>query len=399
MTDAASASRANPWLTLWLRPRAAIEAVLAADWRTTSLGLALAAGVFQVIVAIPEAPAFFLEAPRRGLLPLAAAMLCGMILLAAFVYYFDNWVLNLIARALGGKGVAAGTRAASAWSAVPLLVADAVVFALGAAAPGRFATVALAVAAISSFWSFILFVVMLARVQAFGKVRATVSLLIGSLAPALLIAVVVRSLLFQPFNIPSGSMAPTLLVGDYMFAAKADYGYSRYSFPFDIVPLEGRWLAHPPKRGDVVVFRHEEADYVKRIVALPGEKVQLLKSRLYINGEVVQRRPVEPSFVMPDLNGKPQTAATYDEILPGAAPHRIIQLAGDEGQNANTDVLEVPAGAYFVLGDNRDNSYDSRFPNFGFVPFENLIGRADWIYFSRAEDKTVRVERMGTAVK
>jgi len=201
---------------------------------------------------------------------------------------------------------------------------------------------------------------------------------------AVILALLIRTFLFEPFNIPSGSMRPTLEVGDYLFVYKPSYGYSRYSFPFGLAPLEGRVWPETPQRGDIAVFKLPSdpgIDYIKRIVALPGETVQVRSGRLYINGEIVPREPVGLRKVE-DAYGRETTMTEYIETLPGGVIHRIYEETDFEPLD-NTDLFVVPEDHYFFMGDNRDNSQDSRVPELvGYVPFENLVGRADFLFFS-----------------
>lgn len=216
---------------------------------------------------------------------------------------------------------------------------------------------------------------------------------------ALLIALVVRTFFFQPFNIPTGSLIPTLLIGDYLFVSKYAYGYSKHSFPFSIAPFEGRVLASRPKRGDIVVFklpRDNSTDYIKRLIGLPGDKIQMVEGRLRLNGQIVPREPAAQPVISKNRYGRPEPMPTYVETLPGDAPgapptrHLIIESEGDTGFADNTRVFEVPPGHYFFMGDNRDNSTDSRIPasesGVGFVPEDNLVGRGEMIFFSIEED-------------
>ena len=230
---------------------------------------------------------------------------------------------------------------------------------------------------------------------------------------ALLIALVVRTFLFQPFNIPSGSMIPTLLVGDYLFVSKYAYGFSRFSIPFGPDLFKGRILASPPKRGDVTVFklpRDNSTDYIKRVIGLPGDTIQMKEGRLYINGEIVPREAI-PKVHTEDYEGHETDVPTYRETLPGGVVHTVIEVQGDTGFNDNTDLFKVPPNAYFMMGDNRDNSLDSRVApdqgGVGYVPFVNLVGRAEIIFFSTSGSSalkvwqwpwTVRWERIGKTV-
>lgn len=199
---------------------------------------------------------------------------------------------------------------------------------------------------------------------------------------ALLLALVIRTFLFQPFSIPSGSMMPTLLVGDYLFVSKWSYGFSKYSIPFSPPLFEGRLLGSAPDRGDVVVFRkphEEETDYIKRLIGLPGDRIQVRDGVLSINGKPVPREAVG-EFVADDGTTVPQ----YRETLPNGVSYLTLDLSPSSAGD-NTREFVVPDGHYFMMGDNRDNSLDSRF-DVGYVPFENLVGKAQVIFFSVQDD-------------
>jgi signal peptidase I len=201
--------------------------------------------------------------------------------------------------------------------------------------------------------------------------------------------VVVRTVLFQPFNIPSGSLIPTLLVGDYLFTSKYSYGYSRYSIPFGPPLFSGRLWGSEPKRGDISVFKlpkDNSTDYIKRVIGLPGDKIQVVEGILQINGKAVQRERIA-DYETSDAFGRTIAVPQYQETLPNGVSHRIIERDGDRGYWDNTYVYTVPAGHFFMMGDNRDNSTDSRDESsVGFVPFENLVGRAEIIFFSIDEN-------------
>lgn len=201
---------------------------------------------------------------------------------------------------------------------------------------------------------------------------------------AVVLAVLIRTFLYEPFNIPSSSMKPTLLVGDYLFVSKPAYGYSRHSFPFSFAPIEYRFWPKKPQRSDVVVFKlptNPGIDYIKRVVALPGETVQVRGGRLYLNGTIVDREPLGLRRVEDEFRGL-TTMMEYIETMPDGTMYRIYEESDNESLD-NTPIYTVPEGHYFVMGDNRDNSQDSRvFSLVGFVPFENLVGRADRIFYS-----------------
>ncbi len=189
---------------------------------------------------------------------------------------------------------------------------------------------------------------------------------------------------YEPFNIPSGSMIPTLLVGDYLFVSKFSYGYSRHSLPFSLPLIPNRIFFTEPKRGDVMVFKlptDNKTDYIKRIIGLPGDTVQLKDSILYINGKPVIREKVN-DFIEPAGDNNYTRTARYLEILPGGRRHYILEVTENTVFD-NTQVYTVPEGHYFAMGDNRDRSRDSRFLNdVGFIPRENLVGRAEFLFFS-----------------
>ena len=226
---------------------------------------------------------------------------------------------------------------------------------------------------------------------------------------AIVIAILIRTFLFEPFKIPSGSMYPTLYVGDYLFVSKYTYGYSKHSLPFSMPLFEGRIWADEPNRGDVVVFKFPQdnkTDYIKRIIGLPGDKVKLEEGRLYVNGELVNREEIE-DFVIRDSQGNAERYHQYIETLPNDVKHKILEVSDRESED-NLPELTVPQGYYFVMGDNRDRSDDSRV-NVGFVPFENLVGKARFLFFSHNDDgawykpwtwpKKIRWERLFNKIK
>ncbi|KAB0680128.1 signal peptidase I [Aureimonas leprariae] len=220
--------------------------------------------------------------------------------------------------------------------------------------------------------------------QAETKTSGGIGETIKVVVQALLLALVIRTFLFQPFSIPSGSMMPTLLQGDYLFVSKWSYGFSKYSFPslppyIGYLPFEGRapgdWTA---ERGDIVVFRkphEEETDYIKRVIGLPGDKIQVRDGVLYINDAAVPR---EPAGEFTDENGA--KVQQFKETLPNGVSYVTLDLSPNSSGD-NTREFVVPAGHYFMMGDNRDNSLDSRF-DVGYVPAENFVGKAQILFFS-----------------
>tara|TARA_Y100001960_G_C14642977_1_gene811889 strand:+ start:293 stop:1039 length:747 start_codon:yes stop_codon:yes gene_type:complete len=201
---------------------------------------------------------------------------------------------------------------------------------------------------------------------------------------AVLIAGVIRTFAFEPFNIPSESMLPTLLVGDYLFVSKYSYGYSRHSLPWSPKIPSGRVLEAVPDRGDIAVFklpRDNSTDYIKRIIGLPGDRVQVKKGELFLNGERVTRKRVN-DFAYQDVFGNFYYVPQYRETLPNGASYLTLDLLQKSNHDDTPEYL-VPPGYYFAMGDNRDNSLDSRVASaVGLVPAENLVGRAEILFFS-----------------
>jgi signal peptidase I len=217
---------------------------------------------------------------------------------------------------------------------------------------------------------------------------------------ALAIALIVRTFFFQPFNIPSSSMYPTLMIGDYLFVSKLSYGYGKYSFNFSLggfgdpiirccafVDFPGRKvLAENPERGDVAVFKlptDNETDYIKRVIGLPGDRIQVTNGVLSINGVPVPKERIEDYVDPTGENGGGTAVPQFVETLPNGVKYRVLD--SKESGADNTLEYVVPENHYFMMGDNRDNSTDSRFlSDVGYVPIENFVGRADVIFFSVA---------------
>ena len=243
-----------------------------------------------------------------------------------------------------------------------------------------------------------------------SKVKGSFSELFKTLMIAGSIAIIFRSIFFEPFNIPSGSMIPTLLVGDYLFVSKYSYGYSKYSFPFGVVPIDDRLLDENPKRGDVIVFRKpgdESIDYIKRLIGLPGDKVQVRNGILFVNNKEAKRLKINTGK-MKNIFGQEKVFIEYKEKFENTNFHKIIE-SSDSDPYDNTIEFIVPENNFFFMGDNRDNSRDSRTSEVGFVPKKNLIGKAQIIFFSHNSEasfyefwkwhKSIRFSRIGKAIE
>lgn len=234
---------------------------------------------------------------------------------------------------------------------------------------------------------------------------------IKTVAVAVALAVIFRSFLYEPFHIPSGSMKDTLLVGDFIFVSKYTYGYSRYSFPLGLPIMEGRkGGVREPERGDIIVFRlprNPHIDYIKRLIGLPGDQIQVKNGQLFLNGKAIPKERVE-DFVEHDPNNPERIhhMPKYRETLPNGVSYYVLDDY-DNPEADDTRVYTVPNGHYFFMGDNRDNSIDSRFQeDVGYVPAENIVGPAQVVAISVEAGEsllafwkwgsTLRFDRFGT---
>src|SRR5579862_7407441 len=386
MTSTSDQSLRSPWLTLWLSPRQTIEGIVATRPRHSVLLLAILgamAGLYGELISFGA----------EGLL-VDWRFWLGFLLICAIVgplwLYVSALILNWISRLLGGQAPPLTLRAVIAWSAVPSILGFVVVLVAGHLGSGLAATPKVFPVLVGAFglWSAVVFMLMLARVQHFGFWRTIATYALNAILVSLLLAFSIRTLLYQPFNVPAASMMPTLLVGDSFFVEKFTYGYSRFSLPFSPPLFSGRILASEPQRGDVVVFRAPNdvsTDFVKRVVGLPGDRIQMKDGRLYLND-----MPVTRERIADYAGGAACGSATsgpvkrWRETLANGRSYETLDCV-DNGFYDNTNVFTVPPGHVFVMGDNRDNSIDSRvLRQMGYVPYENLVGRVRMIFFSRA---------------
>ena len=208
-----------------------------------------------------------------------------------------------------------------------------------------------------------------------------------SLFYAILIAIIIRTFFFQAFFIPSSSMEPTLLVGDRIFVSKFSYGYSKHSFPFSLPLINERVLFSEPERGDIIVFKTPEnlrIDYIKRLVGLPGDKIQMIDGILHINDIPVKRKKIRSETKLIN-NGQIRNVLVYEETLTNNISYETFDIGNTRADN--TSEIFIPEDSYFFMGDNRDNSKDSRFV--GSVPKNNLVGKAQIIFFATEGGSTI----------
>jgi signal peptidase I len=407
-----AARQAPPLLSIWLAPRQTIERIVAERPRHLVLLLAMLGGVASAADLLMN---FRMGSALGDWRVVMACVLFGVVIGLANLYVYAA-IAGWLARKMGGLASAAAVRAVFGWGVVPtvlgLLVVLAIVAGLrvledgtGAASPWLTPWLPI-VKGIFGLWSIVVTLLMLSRVERFGFWGTMASYWSGALLLAALLAFSIRTLLFQPFNLPSGSMMPTLLQGDYFFVSKYAYGYSRYSLPFSPPLFSGRVFSSEPARGDVVVFRlpkDTSVDYVKRVVGLPGDRIQMKDGLLYINDTPVTRERLQ-DFVGADPCGSSSAhVKRWRETLPGGTSYQTLDCV-DYGLYDNTPTYLVPAGHFFTIGDNRDNSTDSRVLSaVGYIPLENIVGRVTMIFFSRAGDRgneqpSIRRERIGMMV-
>lgn len=407
MNQAQAQSRyASPLFSVWHAPGDTIERIIAGNPKRHVLGLAALAGVLWMISHVLDiGAARDIFHWKIALLVIVVGCLVGIINL-----YLCALLLAWAGKLVRGRASALQIRAVIAWAFVPL-VASLLILVMslaGLAIVGVDTTqTAQIVAGIFGIWSVIAMIIMLSRVQGFGPVRAVLNFVLGVIF-LFGVSLLIRTFLFEPFNMPSGSMEPTLLIGDQFFASKFSYGYTRYSLPFSPPLFSGRLFSSVPRRGDVVVFRtpnDDSVNHVKRVVGIPGDRIQLTQGVLSINGAQVKREQLDDFVGDISCPAGPATRAKrWREVLDDGTSYETVECADPAGGFDTTEVYTVPPGQYFVMGDNRNNSLDSRMRNFGTIPLDHMIGRATIIFLSAARGdhasrEGIRFNRLGRAVR
>jgi signal peptidase I len=407
----AGAERTSPLISFWLTPRQTIERIVADRPRYLVVPLVTLGGA---VTAANLLTGYGVGSEIVGWRTLLSCVV-GAAIFAVFNLYVLAVTTAWVGRKMGGVASNDAVRAVFAWGMLPNILGLAVVLSIAAGsrifAPGADPTLLSSlfdlVYGVCGLWALVVTLLMLSRVERFGFWRTIVAYAVGTLVLAAGLALVVRTFLFQPFSLPAWSMAPTLLPGDYVFAAKYPYGYTRYSLPFSPPLFSGRIFGSDPVRGDVIVFRLPKdisTSYVKRVLGLPGDRIQMKDGALHINGAAVRRERMEDVEGSDLCGGGPAKVKRWRETLPEGASYETLDCI-DRGFYDDTNVFTVPAGHLFVLGDNRDNSTDSRVPTaVGYIPLQNVIGRVGMIFFSRSEARddasfVIRYERIGTVVQ
>jgi len=405
----AGAERTSPLISFWLKPRQTIERLLAERPRHLVLPLITLGGAASSANMLTGYDIGTEIVSWRTLLTCAV----GAGIFAVFNLYVLAVITGWVGRKIGGVASNDAVRAVFAWGMLPSILGLAVVLSVAAGwrivAPGveprLLSSLFNLVYGVCGLWALVVTLLMLSRVERFGFWRTIVTYFVGTLALAAGLALMVRTFLFQSFSLPAASMAPTLLPGDYVFAAKYPYGYTRYSLPFSPPLFLGRIFGANPARGDVIVFRKSDgADYVKRVVGLPGDRIQMKEGELFINGTAVRRERAADAEGSDVCGGGSSKVKRWRETLPEGASYETLDCV-ERGFYDDTNVFTVPAGHLFVLGDNRDNSTDSRALSvMGYIPLENVIARVSMIFFSRdaSGDGTpaaIRYGRIGTLVQ
>lgn len=408
----ADTRQASPFRSIWWRPLQTMERLLASRPGYLVLPLAALSGAISGVETLQAYGA------GGGLIDWRALLACvvGGGILGIVSLYLIAAITGWLARKMGGQASTAAVRTVLAWGALPYILGVSVILSIAAvwrmladgagADPRSLETWGDWVIIACGLWSIVLTMLMLSRAERFGFWRTVVAYVTGSVLLSPLLALLIRTFLFQPFSMSAGSMIPTLLTGDQLFTSKYAYGYTRYSLPFSPPLFSGRIFGSDPARGDVVVFRlpkDTSTDYVKRIVGLPGDRIQMIQGQLHINGTAVRRERLADFEWDDACGGGPAKVKRWRETLPEGASYETLDCV-DGGFYDNTNVYTVPAGHLFMLGDNRDNSTDSRILSaVGYIPIENVVGRVSMIFFSLAgrdgAEPTVRHGRIGMMVR
>jgi signal peptidase I len=412
MTSPQEETLRSPLISVWLNPRDTIERIIATHPGRGVLLLASFGGLSGIA---GQLVAFGVTSELLDWRVLLGAALVGSLIGIANLYVvalFAAW----IGRMMGSSAPASELRDVLAWSLTPAILGLGVVLSIIAgvhvldleatAASQSFSGILQALLGVCYLWSAIVALLMLSRVLQFGFWRTVAVYLICAFLLPFLAAFGIRTFLFEPFNIPSHAMMPTLLEGDYLFVSKFSYGYSRFSLPFEPAALSGRIVATDPRLGDVVVFalpRDNSTTYIKRVIGLPGDRIQMKEGLLHINGKAVARERLPDCTGGQACGSSDKTVKHWRETLPNGVSHETLDCV-DNGFYDNTVEYAVPPGHIFAMGDNRDNSTDSRVLSaVGYIPLENVFGRAGMIYLSRERRSdgatSVRFERMGTIVR